>query len=334
MSDLVVRDLSVAIPTPGGTVHAVTGVSFGLAGGETLGIVGESGSGKSMTAAAITGLTPPHAAVTGSITIDDTELVGPTTDWSRVRGRRVAIVHQDPMTALHPAYTVGRQIGEVVRHHTGGSRAAARRRAVELAAAVELDDPEAHVDRYPHQLSGGQRQRVLIALALASEPEILIADEPTTALDVSVQAQIARLLLELRRERDMSMIWITHDLALLAGLVDRVVVMYGGTIVEHADAGALYGSPEHPYTRALLAALPHTAARRQPLPAIGGRPTVNHAPVTSCPFAPRCRDRVEVCGDVLPPLVTVGATHEAACVHVRPAVEPDRDTAATDGSTR
>ncbi|MBA3876568.1 MAG: peptide ABC transporter ATP-binding protein [Anaerolinea sp.] len=312
---LAVRNLEVAFRTSSGTVRAVNGISFDVAAGEMVGLVGESGSGKSVTSRAIMGLLPPRtSAVGGSIMLAGDELVGlPERRYRRVRGERVAMVFQDPLTALNPLYRAGEQVAETLRFHYGLSRAAALARTRSILADVGLPDPAAVIDRYPHELSGGMRQRVLIAMALACEPELLIADEPTTALDVTIQAQILDLLRDLVRERRMALLLITHDLGVVRDLCERAIVLYAGRIAEVAPVADLFHRPQHPYTAGLAASNPSIASRRARLPQIPGSPPNPAEILPGCPFAPRCPAAVAACIADVPPLVEVGAGRFAAC---------------------
>jgi oligopeptide transport system ATP-binding protein len=301
----------------GGTIWAVNGVSFRLEAGQLLGIVGESGSGKSVTMMSLLKLLPmpPAEIISGSVRLAGRELltIGQN-EMRQVRGRDVGFIFQDPMTALNPVFTVGYQIMEPLRAHLGLSRQRARERAIELMALVGIPSPAERMNDYAHQFSGGMRQRVMIAIALACNPKVLIADEPTTALDVTIQAQIVELVKSLRRELGMSIIWITHDLGVIAGLADNILVMYGGLIVEHAPVDALYSRPQHPYTRALLETLPRPdTAEAGPLKSIRGQPPHLLAPPRSCPFAPRCPFVFSRCLSENPPLIPVGPDHAAAC---------------------
>ncbi len=314
---LQVRDLSVAFGVRGGAVHAVNGVSFHVHAGELLGVVGESGSGKSVTMMSLLGLLPsPPARLTGGeVLFEGRDLARARPEALRaVRGARIGFVFQDPMTSLNPVFTVGWQIMEPLREHLKLSKAAARDRAAALLALVGIPSPAARLNDYPHQFSGGMRQRVMIAMALACDPKLLIADEPTTALDVTIQAQILELVRDLRSKLGMAVIWITHDLGVVAGIADRVMVMYAGRIVEHAPVRDLFARPTHPYTRALLRTMPRLDGRREGrLYAIGGQPPVLTAPPRACPFAPRCADVHARCHDADPPLVDIGGGHAAAC---------------------
>jgi oligopeptide transport system ATP-binding protein len=291
---LEVDDLRTHFFTREGVVRAVDGVSFSVDAGQTLGIVGESGCGKSVTALSIVRLlpSPPARIVSGSIRFDGRELTTLSErELEDVRGRQIAMVFQDPMTALNPTLTIGTQIAEVLERHLGLEGAAARRRAAELLDEVGITRPQERLDDYPHHFSGGMRQRVVIAIAIAAEPRLLIADEPTTALDVTVQAQVLDLLDDLRREHEMAMILITHNMGVVAESADDVAVMYAGQVVEQAPARELFRRPEHPYTEALLAALPDLEdadARERRLAAIPGRPPDLIDPPSGCRFAPRC----------------------------------------------
>ncbi|MEU0003613.1 ABC transporter ATP-binding protein [Streptomyces sp. NPDC006314] len=286
---LSVRDLTVTFTTSRGPVRAVDGLGFEVRRGETLGIVGESGSGKSVTSLAVMGL-HTGASVTGSVVLGGRELAGlPERELNRLRGRRMAMIFQDPLSSLHPYYTVGEQIAEHHRVHFGSGRRAAHARAVQALAEVGIPEPKRRAREYPHQFSGGMRQRVMIAMALACEPELLIADEPTTALDVTVQAQILELIARLQQERGLAVIMITHDLGVVARVAHQVLVMYGGRAVEKADVDALFSAPVHPYTRGLLDSLPRLDDRDdEPLRAIPGSPPSLLSPAPGCAFAPRC----------------------------------------------
>ncbi|MET9415781.1 ABC transporter ATP-binding protein [Streptomyces klenkii] len=286
---LSVEDLTVTFPTGRGPVRAVDSLSFAVRRGRTLGIVGESGSGKSVTSLAVMGL-HTGAEVGGSVRLDGQELTGLSErELNRLRGRRMAMIFQDPLSALHPYYTVGEQIAEHHRVHFGSRRAASRRRAAELLGEVGIPEPARRAGAYPHQFSGGMRQRVMIAMALACEPELLIADEPTTALDVTVQAQILELIARLQEQRALAVVLITHDLGVVARVAHEVLVMYGGRAVEQAPVDALFAAPAHPYTRGLLDSLPRLDdADDEPLRAIPGSPPSLLEPAPGCAFAPRC----------------------------------------------
>lgn len=301
---LSVKDLTVSFATDGGVVRAVEGVSFSIDKGEILAIVGESGSGKSVTAQTILGLTrAPNATITGSVEFDGRDLTQLDDEALReVRGKRIAMIFQDPMTSLNPVYRVGEQIVEMIRAHKKVSKAEARENAVELLRSVGIPNPDRRVHDYPHEFSGGMRQRVMIAMALALDPDVLIADEPTTALDVTVQAQILRLLDKLNRERGLAVVLITHDLGVVAEVADRVAVMYAGQIVEDATLDDLFYDPQHPYTWGLLGSL---ARLDQPRPIrlaqIAGSPPSLLNPPTGCRFAARCPHEFDKCSEP-PPL--------------------------------
>jgi oligopeptide transport system ATP-binding protein len=292
---LSVRDLSTHFFTRDGVVHAVDGVSFEVEKGRVLGIVGESGCGKTVTALSIMGLIPkpPARIVGGEVLFNGRDLSKLSErELEDVRGSQIAMIFQDPMTSLNPTLTIGTQITETIRRHFGASKAAARAKAVELLDEVRIPNARARLDDYPHRLSGGMRQRVMIAIALSCEPELLIADEPTTALDVTVQAQVLDLLEELQESHGTAMILITHDMGVVAEAAHDVVVMYAGQIVEHAPVLELFDHPEHPYTEALLGALPQIEGegiRRRRLTAIPGRPPDLVDPPETCRFAPRCK---------------------------------------------
>ena len=311
---LSIRDLAVRFSTPDGVVPAVNAFSLDLAAGECVGIVGESGAGKSQSFLAVMGLLAGNASVSGSARLGDTELLGnDRAALNAVRGSKLAMIFQDPMTSLTPHLRVVDQIGESLMRHRGYSKAQARSRALELLRLVQVTDAERRLDQYPHELSGGMRQRVMIAIALACDPEVLIADEPTTALDVTIQAQILALLAQLKRERGMSMVLVTHDLGVVAGIADRVVVMYGGRIVEHGSVKDILVSPQHPYTRALLASMPRIdEVGNAPLQAIGGQPPNPRRLPTGCAFHPRCALTTERCSAEAPQL-TETSSRAVAC---------------------
>jgi peptide/nickel transport system ATP-binding protein len=319
---LRVTDLSVSFRTEDGTVSAVDGAGFALADGEVLAIVGESGCGKSVTAMSVAGLLPRTATVTGSIQLDGVELVGADARTLRdVRGREVAYVFQEPMTSLNPVFTVGRQVGEVLQVHEGVSRRIARARAVELLRLVGIPSPERRVDDYPHQLSGGMRQRVMIAMAVACDPKVLIADEPTTALDVTIQAGILAVLRDLRDRLGTSIVLITHDLGVVADIADRVAVMYAGRVVETAPVDELFARPRHPYTAGLLSASPaagrHAGTDR--LNEIPGLVPVLAEQPDACTFAERCGSASDRCTTQQPALAPSEVPHRFACWHPEPA---------------
>jgi len=313
---LKVDDLRVSFATEDGVVQAVSGVSFELRAGEVLAIVGESGSGKSVTAQTITGLTrAPNARITGSVTYRGRELNGLDDDQLRdVRGEQIAMIFQDPMTSLNPVYRVGDQIAEMIRAHRDVSKREAADRAVELLRSVGIPNPERRVRHYPHEFSGGMRQRVMIAMALSLEPDVLIADEPTTALDVTVQAQILRLIDQLNSDRDLAVILITHDLGVVAEVADRVVVMYAGQIVENATLDETFYDPQHPYTWGLLGSLMRLdQSRAARLAQIPGQPPSLLAPPAGCRFAPRCAYAFDKCHE--PPALEAraGGNHLDRC---------------------
>ena len=317
---LDVRGLVARLPIEGGgAVNAVNGMSFSMAQGESLALVGESGSGKSMTALSILGLLPGRGRViAGEMRFKGRDLLAlPANELRLVRGREIGIVFQDPATSLNPVLTIGRQLTEGLREHFKMREPALRLRAMELLSLVGIPDASDRLASYPHEFSGGQRQRILIAMAIACEPGLLIADEPTTALDATIQAQIVDLLKDLQRRLGMAILWITHDLALVAGLVDRVAVMYAGSIVEAALVRDLFKRPRHPYTLGLLRAMPRPNARHDGGPGlvpIPGAPPDLREEITGCPFAPRCPMAIERCRAERPPLLTVGPGHEAACL--------------------
>lgn len=314
---LEIKDLVVRFKTPEGIVHAVNGVNFALEDGETLGVVGESGCGKSVSMMSLMGLIPqpPGKIESGAALFMGKDLLKMSKEELRnVRGAQISMVFQDPMTSLNPVLTVGRQLTEPLETHQQMDREAARARAAKLLELVGIPNADARLDDYPHQFSGGMRQRVMIAMALACTPQILIADEPTTALDVTIQAQIVDLVKKLRQEMGMSIIWITHDLGIVAGLAHRVMVMYAGFVVERAAVKELYARPLHPYTRGLLGSLPRVDAdTSQRLINIDGLPPDLLAPPANCQFAPRCPYAYDRCWAEIPPLQQVIPGHEVAC---------------------
>jgi oligopeptide transport system ATP-binding protein len=317
---LDVKDLAVRFDTHGGSLRAVDGVSFQLEEGETLGLVGESGSGKSVTNLALLGLipSPPGAIESGSVMFDGRDLLQlPTSELRKLRGNRISMIFQDPMTSLNPLLTVGRQLGEVLEVHQGMSRRDALKRAAQGLGDVGIPAPEQRLEAYPHELSGGMRQRVMIAMALLCDPKVLIADEPTTALDVTIQAQILELLQALQHDHGTAIIMITHDLGVVAGMADRVNVMYAGRVVESAPVRSLFRSPAHPYTRALLASIPRLAASTdEDLAAIPGSPPDLADLPPGCAFGPRCTRVREDCRAAVPPLVQLDgdSARHAACI--------------------
>jgi peptide/nickel transport system ATP-binding protein len=311
-----VKDLAVRLNTSRGPAKAVRGVSFSLRRGETLGLVGESGCGKSVTALALMGLLPDSAVVTGSIRLDGQELVGlPDADYCRLRGNRISMIFQEPMTALNPMHTIGRQVAEPLRRHTNCSVGEARKEAIALLDRVGLPDAAKRIDAYPHQFSGGQRQRITIAMALACQPDVLIADEPTTALDVTIQGQILDLIADLVAERGMSMILISHDLGVIAENVQRMMVMYGGTVVENGVTRSVFTRMGHPYTQGLFRARPRLGARKGTrLQTIAGTvPELADLP-SGCTFADRCGLVEDRCRAALPAVIDVGSGHGVRCV--------------------
>jgi oligopeptide/dipeptide ABC transporter ATP-binding protein len=314
---LQVTDLNVRFPTEDGLVHAVRGVDYTLRAGEVLGIVGESGSGKSVTSLAVMGLLPESARVTGSVKYRGQELLGQNDrSMSRIRGKGVSMIFQDPMTSLDPVYKVGAQIEETLRVHDKSlSSRGAEARAVELLELVGIPNAADRVRSYPHEFSGGMRQRVVIAIAMANQPEVIIADEPTTALDVTVQAQILEVLQTALQETGAAMVMITHDLGVVAGIADRVLVMYAGRPVEIGSVEDIYYEPRMPYTLGLLGSLPRLDAptRERLTPIVGAPPSMVSMP-PGCPFAPRCPLHIAKCDEAEPPLVQVGRGHSAACI--------------------
>jgi oligopeptide transport system ATP-binding protein len=313
---LEVSGLKTHFHTQDGTVHAVNGVSFDLHQGELLAVVGESGSGKSVTMMSLLRLIPmpPGEIVGGTAEFADEDLLQlPPEELRKVRGGQIGFIFQDPMTSLNPVLTIGRQITEPLLLHTDLDKNGAKERATELLDMVGIPDAKARLKAYPHELSGGMRQRVMIAIALACSPEIIIADEPTTALDVTIQAQIVGIVKDLRERLDTAVIWITHDLGVVAGLADRVLVMYGGRIVEEAPVRDLYATPLHPYTQGLLASLPRLDQKGQELVSIPGQPPSMYAEPSACSFAPRCPHAFDRCFSEVPDLVEVRPGHRSAC---------------------
>jgi oligopeptide/dipeptide ABC transporter ATP-binding protein len=314
MSLLEVTDLTVSFPTADGVVQAVRGVSYSVDRGRTLGIVGESGSGKSVTALTLLGLNA-GADITGSARFDGRDLLTMNeAELRAIRGAEIAMIFQDPLSSLHPHYRVGWQIVELIRAHEAVSRRTARARAIELLGMVGIPRPERRVDDYPHQFSGGMRQRAMIAMALALNPRLVIADEPTTALDATVQAQILDLLAKLQHEVDAALIMITHDLGVIAEIADDVAVMYAGKVVEHAERRVLYYQPHHPYSTGLLGSIPGLDGPGQRLRPIPGQPPslINVPP--GCSFHPRCRYAMDTCRNLEPALMPVtGVGHTSAC---------------------
>jgi peptide/nickel transport system ATP-binding protein/oligopeptide transport system ATP-binding protein len=319
---LDVRGLTTVFHTRLGEIHAVNAVSFHVKRGEVLGVVGESGSGKSVTMMSLVGLlpSPPAEVRAGTVWMDGRDVLQMSAqELSALRGAKVGFVFQDPMTSLNPVFTVENQICEPLIRHLGLTKAQARARAVELLEMVGIPDAAKRVKFYPHQFSGGMRQRVMIAIALACEPDLLIADEPTTALDVTIQAQIIDLMKDLQKKLGMAIIWITHDLGVIAGIADRVMVMYGGQVVEHAPVDQIFSTPQHPYTRALLRTIPTiTGQRAARLSVIEGQPPIMTAAPTACPFRARCAHHFDRCEAENPQRRAldgqpVGQGHDVAC---------------------
>ena len=312
---LEITDLTTVIPVSRGTVHAVCGASFTLDRGETVALVGESGSGKSMTARSVMGLIPhPGFIQSGSIRFEGAEITGMSEDELRsLRGNRIAMVFQEPMTSLNPVLRIGEQLAEPLLLHRNMTKGEAAGQAAELLRQVGIASPEARLREYPHQLSGGMRQRVMIAMALACDPELLIADEPTTALDVTIQAQILALIDKLRREKGLALLLITHDLGIVAERADRVHVMYAGRIVESASSGELFEHPQHPYTMGLLSSLPENAVPGANLATIPGQPPDMTVAIAGCPFRERCAEAFEPCVSKMPERLEVRPGHTVCC---------------------
>jgi oligopeptide transport system ATP-binding protein len=319
MPDLLldVKGLETQFKTPEGVIHAVNGVSFDLKEGETLGVVGESGCGKSVTMLSVLGLiaSPPGKVAAGEALFFGQDLIKmPAEKLRHVRGAQIAMIFQDPMTSLNPVLTIGRQLEEPLMIHIGMTKNQARDRAAELLGMVGIPNAKDRLNDYPHQYSGGMRQRVMIAMALSCSPQVLIADEPTTALDVTIQAQIMDLVKRLRNELGMAIVWITHDLGVVAGLAQRVLVMYGGCIIEEATVNELFANPTHPYTLGLINSLPRVdRSEHKRLYSIEGQPPVLLQKPHSCPFAPRCKWVMERCWKENPPLELVSDEHRIAC---------------------
>jgi oligopeptide transport system ATP-binding protein len=314
---LDVRDLKTRFNSPEGTVHAVNGISYTLGEGETLALVGESGCGKSVSVMSLLGLIPipPGEIVSGSAVFKGRDLIRLSdAEMEKIRGAEVGMIFQDPMTCLNPVLTIGRQISEALRSHLSMSAEQAAERTVALLESVGISDPVSRLGDYPHQFSGGMRQRVMIAMAIACNPSLLIADEPTTALDVTIQAQIVELVRRLRDQLGMAIIWITHDLGVVAGLAERVLVMYAGHIVEEGKVDEIFEAPRHPYTLALLRALPRVDRKRgDRLSSIPGSPPNLLVQPRGCPFAPRCEFAIERCHQENPELLIVTPGHKLAC---------------------
>ena len=326
MALLEVNDLHTSFYTPAGEVKAVNGVSFNLERGKVLGIVGESGSGKSVTAYSIMQiLEKTGKIVSGSVKFDGQELVGIGEDgMKKIRGNKISIIFQDPMTSLNPTYTIGHQLMEAIRLHTNRNKKEAWDRAVEMLRLVNVNEPEKRMKQYPFEFSGGMRQRVMIAMALACEPDILIADEPTTALDVTIQAQILELMQSLQKELGMAIIMITHDLGVVAQLCDEVIVMYAGSICEQGTADEIFYNPKHEYTKGLLRSIPTLESDGQKLQPITGTPIDLLNMPAGCPFAPRCDAAMKICLRQRCERMQINDDHQAACwVNVREAMKEE-----------
>lgn len=329
---LDVKGLKTVFRTRGGEVHAVNSVSFHLRPGELLGVVGESGSGKSVTMMSLLRLlpSPPAEMRDGAVMFGGQDLLKISNEQLRnVRGSKIGFIFQDPMTSLNPVYTIGYQLAEPLRAHMGMNKARARSRSIELLELVGIPDAERRLKDYPHQFSGGMRQRVMIAIALACDPQVLIADEPTTALDVTIQAQIIELVKELRQKLGMAIIWITHDLGVIAGIADRVMVMYAGQVVEEGPVKEIFDDPRHPYTQALLKTVPAVRGpRAEKLQVIEGQPPILTEAPTSCQFRNRCQFAFERCAEENPLLTPISAPgHKAACFLADKATTPEPETA-------
>jgi len=328
MPILDVKGLKTVFRTRGGEVHAVNSVDFDLRPGELLGVVGESGSGKSVTMMSLLRLlpSPPAEMRDGKVMFDGQDLLKISPEELRkIRGSKIGFIFQDPMTSLNPVYTIGFQLAEPLRAHLGMSKAQARTRSVELLQLVGIPDAERRLKDYPHQFSGGMRQRVMIAIALACDPQVLIADEPTTALDVTIQAQIIELVKELRQKLGMAIIWITHDLGVIAGIADRVMVMYAGQVVEEGPVKEIFSDPRHPYTQALLKTVPAVRGpRAERLQVIEGQPPIMHGAPVACSFRNRCQFAFDRCAQENPALRNVSAPgHRAACFLLDKASTPE-----------
>lgn len=312
---LKVRDLHTSFFTANGEVKAINGISFNLSKGKVLGIVGESGSGKSVTAYSIMQiLTHPGRIVSGSINFDGMEIVGATEDtMHKIRGNRISMIFQDPMTSLNPVYSIGNQLCEAILLHTERDKKQAQDRAVEMLELVGIPEPQKRLKQYPYELSGGMRQRVMIAMALACEPDILIADEPTTALDVTIQAQILELMQKLQKEMGMAIIMITHDLGVIASMCDEVIVMYAGGICEQGTADEIFYNPQHEYTKGLIRSIPYGNKSDGKLVPIAGTPVDLLNLPCGCPFAPRCDRAMKICLEQLPPRIELNDKHISAC---------------------
>ena len=329
MALLEVKDLHTSFFTPVGEVKAVNGISFNLDRGKVLGIVGESGSGKSVTAYSIMQiLEKTGKIVSGSIKVDGKELVGVSEkEMKKVRGNKISIIFQDPMTSLNPTYTIGHQLMEAIRLHTNRNRKQAYDRAVEMLKLVNVNEPEKRMKQYPFEFSGGMRQRVMIAMALACEPDILIADEPTTALDVTIQAQILELMQSLQKELGMAIIMITHDLGVVAQMCDEVIVMYAGSICEQGTADEIFYNPKHEYTKGLMRSIPTVDNDGEKLQPISGTPIDLLNMPAGCPFAPRCEKAMKICLRQRCERMQINEDHQAACwMNVKEEMEKEENT--------
>jgi oligopeptide transport system ATP-binding protein len=324
MSLLSVKDLHTSFFTSSGEVKAVNGISFNLDEGKVLGIVGESGSGKSITAYSIMQiLSYPGRIVSGSIKFRGEELVGaPKDTMNHIRGNKISIIFQDPMTSLNPTFTVGNQLMEAILLHTNRNKAEAKERAIEMLKLVGVNEPEKRIKQYPHEFSGGMRQRVMIAMALACEPDILIADEPTTALDVTIQAQILDLMKDLQKKLGMAIILITHDLGVVADMCDEVIVMYAGEVAERGTADEIFYNPKHEYTKGLIRSIPTVSDIKERLKPIGGTPVDLLNMPDGCPFAPRCENAMKVCLHNKAKELTINKKHISSCwQNIKEAIE-------------
>ncbi len=324
MEILKVTDLRTSFFTPAGEVKAVNGISFSLDEGKVLGIVGESGSGKSVTAYSILQiLANPGKIIGGSVKFRGEELVGASKEeMGKIRGNKISIIFQDPMTSLNPVYTIGNQLMEAIMLHTDRNKEQARARAIEMLELVGVNEPEKRIKQYPHEFSGGMRQRVMIAMALACEPDILIADEPTTALDVTIQAQILDLMKDLQKKLGMAIIMITHDLGVVAEMCDEVIVMYAGEVCERGTADEIFYNPKHEYTKGLMRSIPTVSDDDTRLEPIGGTPVDLLNMPDGCPFAPRCENCMKVCLTHKAKEIEINAEHRSACWHnLREAIE-------------
>jgi len=328
MALLEIKDLHTSFPVKDGVVNAINGLSFELDRGKVLGIVGESGSGKSVTAYSILQiLTEPGRIDSGSIKYDGEELVGASEEKLRhIRGNKISIIFQDPMTSLTPVYTVGNQLIEAIMLHTDRNREQAKQRAIEMLTLVGINDPERRYKQYPFELSGGMRQRVMIAMALACEPDILIADEPTTALDVTIQAQILSLMKDLQKQLGMAIIMITHDMGVIASICDEVIVMYGGRACERGITDNIFYNPKHEYTKGLMQSIPNIEDDKSiPLVPIGGTPIDLLNIPKGCPFAPRCKQCMKICLNQMPKEYWVGKDHLSSCwLNIKEGIEKEK----------